>query len=534
MLSQKLVHKYGVTCVRGRARKKKPPRAKRVPSARARRRPGSRVALSRSRFFPLRRTRGAPVNKKIVNVVTEFMGTHSRITEGDLVVLEESVSKAIGKPLGQSASMPSMPAIAAAPAAAKPPIFATAGPTSSRPATTSAGATRPAPAAMPAANEWTLLDTFNAIENEELSKKSYATIRQRQTEFKAELDAQVFRNSFKSGEDKAADQKYLSEQARMLQEWKKTQQEKTAAITNRNQEEKKVREQQIAARKAAREAERNERQTREEKELALCRREIQRQQQNALNKKEAERERLKNVRIENAKENAIRATRAAEEAAEDQRLMNEYKAKLDKEESDRASAFARRMARLEQFSQKSGTEEGGAIYQQQKAEREFEELVLKEALKKDQADEDRERRDKENLRLNKIRMAHENKMLMMAKKQAKDAANTDEANYANRFRREGEEYLREEHDRFVSNREKAIEHQAELSAQIEATRASQAKIDMSERERAMNRQMLLKLAGDEEMMKKIQTRLSVNAGAGKTVRENPIGFGSGGDDDEDL
>ena len=51
------------------------------------------------------------------------------------------------------------------------------------------------------------------------------------------------------------------------------------------------------------------------------------------------------------------------------------KAKLDKEESDRASAFARRMARLEQFSQKSGTEEGGAIYQQQKAERE---LLLKE------------------------------------------------------------------------------------------------------------------------------------------------------------
>ena len=35
-------------------------------------------------------------------------------------------------------------------------------------------------------------------------------------------------------------------------------------------------------------------------------------------------------------------------------------------------------------------------------------------------------------------------------------------------------------------------------------------------------------------MKKIQTRLSVNAGAAKIVRENPIGFGSGGDDDDDL
>ena len=342
-----------------------------------------------------------------------------------------------------------MPAIAAAPAAAKPPIFATAGPTSSRPAAAAgAGAT---PADGDAGRE--RVDAARHVQRHRERGALQEELRDdppAKTEFKAELDAQVFRNSFKSGEDKAADQKYLAEQARMLQEWKKTQEEKTAAITNRMMEEKKVREQQIAARKAAREAERNERQTREEKELALCRREIQRQQQNALSKKEAERERLKNVRIENAKENAIRATRAAAEAAEDQRLMNEYKAKLDKEESDRASAFARRMARLEQFSQKSGTEEGGAIYQQQKAEREFEELVLKEALKKDQADEDRERSDKEKLRMNKIRMAHENKMLMMAKKQAKDAANADEANYANRFRREGEEYLREEHDRFVS------------------------------------------------------------------------------------
>ena len=46
--------------------------------------------------------------------------------------------------------------------------------------------------------------------------------------------------------------------------------------------------------------------------------------------------------------------------------------RVEQEEETRLahSVGRRRMARLEQFSQKSGTEEGGAIYQQQKAERE--------------------------------------------------------------------------------------------------------------------------------------------------------------------
>merc|ERR1719230_2483220 len=118
----------------------------------------------------------------------------------------------------------------------------------------------------------------------------------------------------------------------------------------------------------------------------------------------------------------------------------------------------------------------------------------------------------------------------MKKKEAFQTHQQEESQYANRFRREGEEYLREEHDRFVSNRKKAIEHQEKLSAQMEATRAANAKVDMSERERQMNRQMLLKVAGDEELMTKIRAKLTVGQQA-RAASAPVIGFGGNGGDD---
>lgn len=508
MLSQKLVHKYG------------------VPS------------------------KGAPVNKKIATVVTEFMGTHSKITEADLVMLEEGVAHAIGKPLvagsgplggaglrslGGSQSMPSI-------ASARPGTTGGSRQPSARganpnaPASMAASGARPGttmfPQQFPTTNEWTLLDTYNAIENEELTKQSHQIVKTRQREFKAELDGQVERSSYKAKEEKMGDHVYLSEQTRMLENWKASQEAAQKLIKDRNLEEKRVREKQIEARKSMRDKERSDRRAREEKELSLCRREIKRQEQLVLEKRASERARLQSIRVENAKENEIRSKRAAFDASEDQRLMVEYKEKLDKEESDRASAFARRMARLEQFSAKSGNEEGGAVFEQLKQDREFEAIVLRDALKKEESDLARERHDKEKLRANKVKMAHENKRLMEAKNVHTKKLAEEETQYAQRFRREGEEYLREEHERFKSSRLKSIDHQAALAGQIEATRSANAKVDMSEREREMNRSMLLKVAGDPSLMEKIKGKLTIGQQA-RAKSAPTIGF-SDYDDDEDA
>lgn len=328
------------------------------------------------------------------------------------------------------------------------------------------------------------------------------------------------------------DHVYLSEQTRMLENWKASQEAAQKLIKDRNLEEKRVREKQIEARKSMRDKERSDRREREEKELSLCRREIKRQEQLVLEKRASERARLQSIRVENAKENEIRSKRAAFDASEDQRLMVEYKEKLDKEESDRASAFARRMARLEQFSAKSGNEEGGAVFEQLKQDREFEAIVLRDALKKEESDLARERHDKEKLRANKVKMAHENKRLMEAKNVHTKKLAEEETQYAQRFRREGEEYLREEHERFKSSRLKSIDHQAALAGQIEATRSANAKVDMSEREREMNRSMLLKVAGDPSLMEKIKGKLTIGQQA-RAKSAPTIGF-SDYDDDEDA
>ena len=87
-------------------------------------------------------------------------------------------------------------------------------------------------------------------------------------------------------------------------------------------------------------------------------------------------------KLQTAREQAARAQRKIEEGIEDQRMMQEYKAKLAQEERERNNAFAKRMERLEQFTNASGSE-GGAGYQQAELLRRQEELVVAEARKKE-------------------------------------------------------------------------------------------------------------------------------------------------------
>ena len=94
----------------------------------------------------------------------------------------------------------------------------------------------------------------------------------------------------------------------------------------------------------------------------------------------------------------MRKKRAEEEAAEDQRLMEEYKRKLEQEEVDRANAFKRRLDKLEATGSKWAEE--GAGKEQMEVEKRLEAMVLREAAKKDAADEERERRDKAALKYN--------------------------------------------------------------------------------------------------------------------------------------
>ena len=55
---------------------------------------------------------------------------------------------------------------------------------------------------------------------------------------------------------------------------------------------------------------------------------------------------------DNEENQKIKDAQALKDADEDQRLMKEYAAKMDKDESDRANAFAERMKKMEVFNAK--------------------------------------------------------------------------------------------------------------------------------------------------------------------------------------
>jgi len=313
-------------------------------------------------------------------------------------------------------------------------------------------------------NEWTILDAYNAIEAEEGAQATYKKAKSKQRQFKTLLDKQVQECSGKGSNEKDEEKQYVAKQNYLLEEWKTGQQKVQLTIRGKLEEEKRAREGQISERQQRKKTELAARRAAEIQELDIVRQEIQRQEQVAIDKKIKEKERLKGIRLENEMERLVRKKRAEEEATEDQRLMEEYKRKLEQEEVDRANAFKRRLDKLEATGSKWAEE--GAGKEQMDVEKRLEAMVLREAAKKDAADEERERRDKAALKYNAKLMAETNKSLMASKVRAGTAQQTEEKKYAQQFRSAGEDYQREEINRKIAKRKAMQAHQAQLMEQV--------------------------------------------------------------------
>ena len=448
------------------------------------------------------RGRDSGANKAIKGEVDSFMSGKSTITEPDLVALEKGIIRKLESE--ESASRPATASLAGK----LPPSRG-----GSRPVTAQPGSARPGDDGklpwLANTSEWKILDAYHAIQNENHMKKSLSDSRKKQESFKAMLDEQVKLKSEKnpSAELQEQDDAYARTQAKLLDEWRDEMTKSKKSIAERHQEEKRVRDMQIAYRKAEIAREKREKAVREERELEDCRSAIEAHKQRVAEKKEQARQRLKEIKAETAKEHEARARRKVEEGLEDQRMMHEYKAKLAREEMDRNNAFAKRMERLEQFTNASGSE-GGAGYQQKLLIQKQEEIVLAEARKKEQADLERERRDRRAIRDKQIQMARENKSLVESKRLREKEESELERQFAVRFLRASEDFLRDEKNKFDFMRTKMVEHQKALTQQMKAVKRAAKNVEMDDRERQMNRDLLNKVKEDKTLLDALQKRLT--------------------------
>ncbi|KAJ1457588.1 hypothetical protein M885DRAFT_515195 [Pelagophyceae sp. CCMP2097] len=473
-------------------------------------------------------SRGSTSNRAIEKGIDDFMAQRRNsetLAEQDLAKLEQRVVRDL-EACGHDAA-PRAPASAPTRAAPRPTTAPgkTARAAAARPAADAGrGGDRPSTAAfdsqaapwLQGTSEWKILDAFQVVESAEASRQALADGKRKQRDFRRVLDAQLALKAQQAGGDRLQrdDDEFAATQARLLVDWRDEMGRTKRVVHDRYLEEKRVRDVQIEFTRSQRSQEARLRGDAERRDLEACQDAIEADKRKALAAKVEARRRLVEIQRETAKGQAAAADRRAAEGADDQRLMREYSLKLEREEEQRAGAFQQRMARLEQFSNKSATEGAG------KALADFtkrqEALIMREAKIKEQADLDREVRDKAALRNGQRLMADDNRRLVAARAVQAASDQAAEDAYAKRYVRESHEFLRDEALKHASNRQKMVKHQAFLTAQIASTKQLNAVQDMDAREKQMNRALLARATADEATLAKLKKVFD----AGETTKAN--------------
>ena len=235
--------------------------------------------------------RQSGANRAIASEVNKFMEGSTTISEPDLIQLEKGIIGRIEASKGEDG--PGRPTTASASQLNLQEPGRSGG---SRPATAALESSRSGVDKLPwlaNTSEWKVLDAYHAIENENHMKKSMAESRKKQNKFKMMLDEQVATKQSKnpSAELQAQDDAYARTQTKLLAEWRDEMVKTKTQIAERHQEEKRVRDMQIAYRKAEKERELKEKRDREERELEDCRMAIEGHKDLITRKKEAARQR---------------------------------------------------------------------------------------------------------------------------------------------------------------------------------------------------------------------------------------------------
>ncbi|CAB1101617.1 unnamed protein product [Ectocarpus sp. CCAP 1310/34] len=363
------------------------------------------------------------------------------------------------------------------------------------------------------------------------------------------LDEQIQQKLARSEKERREADARREQQRRALVEHQALQEELKESSRRKALEEKYVRATQILGNERRREWERQNRKVEEAKILEDCKRKLAEEKERQLQKRKQIAESLREMNRENVAKLAMREKQKIADAEEDKRLMLEYRERLDREQAQRTAAHNKRLQRYEMIGNQWA--ESGAGKRQRDKDIAEERRILAEAAIKEKIDEDREMRDKQALRVDRLRCLEDNKRLVgdkAARKQVHrftpSAEEKLEAEYAQQFRIEGEMHMAkglerkremvrekkayarmlEEQVRFDPScspsyplsrskrlwteellmRLRASVIQSLCDSQMRETRAALRSVQMTDTERKMNGELLRKLQGDRDLQERIR------------------------------
>lgn len=380
------------------------------------------------------------------------------------------------------------------------------GASSSSSSSSSSGATSIEP---PRGSEWSMLQEYHLLVEEEKLRKEQEMMRAKKMKFKKLLDDQLAEASKFKNADRSDDKIYAAMVNQDVEKYHKEEAEKRAVTFKKHRDELMGRKEQIADSNRRRLEEKEALRLAEERNLRLAQEKIKQEQDAYLAMKAKQREMLARIERENEENQRLRDIEKKRIQEEDQRLMAEYAARLDKQDFDRENAFRLRMESMRALGEKYENEGAGKAIREEQIR--MEQLLLKEQQRKEEADAAKERKKADDARERAARALRENEMMKAKKREILEAERREDEQFARMFREEGEKYVREQAAVRVKEKEKQKNYRNILSAQLDVrlSQDRESKFGMEDREKQLNASTLKKVVDDPQILSKIMHRMRI-------------------------
>ncbi|GMH77052.1 hypothetical protein TL16_g07279 [Triparma laevis f. inornata] len=291
-------------------------------------------------------------------------------------------------------------------------------------------------------NDWAALTIANAIDFEEEKKRDKIKDKEGKRRQREKFDEQKASNDRRREEEREEGRLERLKGIEKFNEFKRQEEEQAAKKVKEHEELRNMYTQQVEMRRIEKEKQAKRMKEEALKDAARLARELKSSQDAALENKRSERVRYQGMVEESARNEIVRQQEKEKQAAHDRKLASDHKKKLDKEDAARAKALEDRMKRYEGIGAQWATTGAGA--QKAKEEAKMMDIIAKEAAKKEQRDDDRNRRDKEKIASDKVMMKKLNTRLLNEKKQRDEHEATLERKFYNSMKLENENAIMSE------------------------------------------------------------------------------------------
>jgi len=450
----------------------------------------------------------------IISFVEEFIATHDRVSEQDLVALERDVREAVKNTAARQKALKAKGNEDTTARGAVVDNVAAEGAANGTLKKSESGASRggegnngPNSPSITPGQEWVVLQGYNLVKADEDKRQEEEKARKKKSDFKSQLDEHVaIARKLKESEN-ADENKYYKHIMSDIDKWRAEEKAKAEVIEKKAQVQLAIQKEQMALKKERLASEKAKEYSDANRDIQRIRKEVEDEEMAIQEQKRADLERNAKVKALNDKNLILKEEAKKKLQEEDTARMKEAMARQLKEEKDREAAFENRMKEMEKYGAKFAEE--GAGKKQREMEIEMERIQIRDQMAKYAADEAREA-EKERKRKEDIKhtLDYNQNIIDRRKREAEEQAEADRR-YQNFLKSELDAWKQSEQNKIEERKKKNLDYRAMLDEhnRIRATKDVNL-TGMGQIELEINGQMLRKVTQDSSLYDKIQNKLT--------------------------